>query len=50
MTAVAVIREREPGERRVAVVPEAVRRLHELGLTVLVEPGAGARAGLSDEE
>ncbi len=50
MTAVAVIREREPGERRVAVVPEAVRRLHELGLTVLVEPGAGAGAWFSDEE
>src|SRR5690606_14358806 len=50
MTAVAVIREREPGERRVAVVPDAVRRLHQLGLAVLVEPGAGAAAWFTDED
>jgi len=50
MTAVAVIRERGPGERRVAVVPDAVRRLHQLGLVVLVEPGAGAAAWFTDED
>lgn len=50
MTAVAVIQERAPGEHRVALVPDAVRRLHQLGLSVLVEPGAGAAAWFRDED
>ena len=45
---VAVIKEGAPGERRVALVPEAVAKLRAAGLEVLVESGAGDRAWLAD--
>jgi NAD(P) transhydrogenase subunit alpha len=45
---VAVPREHEPGERRVALTPDAVARLEPLGLEVLVESGAGDPAALPD--
>ncbi len=45
----AVLRERGPGEDRVALVPEAVGRLAPLGIEVLVERGAGAGALLTDD-
>lgn len=41
---VGVGKETGPGERRVALVPDAVGRLKEMGLHVLVESGAGAGA------
>jgi H+-translocating NAD(P) transhydrogenase subunit alpha len=44
-----VLKETAPGERRVAVVPEAVAKLRAAGLEVLVETGAGAGAWLSDD-
>ena len=47
-TTIGVVRERAPGERRVALVPEVVGRLHGIGLDVLVEPGAGAAAWFDD--
>jgi H+-translocating NAD(P) transhydrogenase subunit alpha len=46
---VAVIKETAPGERRVALVPEAVAKLRAAGLEVLVEPAAGDGAWLSDD-
>ena len=46
---VAVLRETTPGERRVALVPEAVSRLGQAGFSVAVERGAGAEAGFVDE-
>ena len=46
---VVVPRETAPGERRVALVPEAVRRLGA-GFEVLVERGAGVAAGFPDGE
>ncbi|MFJ1792976.1 Rossmann-fold NAD(P)-binding domain-containing protein [Kitasatospora griseola] len=46
---VGVFRETVPGERRVALVPDVVPAVGRLGLTVLVEPGAGAQAWLHDE-
>lgn len=46
---VGVVRETAPGEHRVALVPASVPRLIRRGLRVLVEPGAGAGARLSDE-
>ncbi len=49
MTTVGVLRERAPGERRVALVPDAVARLVQAGTTVLVEPGAGALAWFGDD-
>jgi NAD(P) transhydrogenase subunit alpha len=42
-------RETAPGERRVALAPDVVRRLVAQGLEVLVEPGAGAGALIPDE-
>jgi NAD(P) transhydrogenase subunit alpha len=38
---VAIVKESAPGERRVALVPEAIPRLRQAGLEVLVESGAG---------
>jgi H+-translocating NAD(P) transhydrogenase subunit alpha len=37
----AVVKESAPGERRVALVPEAIPKLRDAGLEVLVESGAG---------
>jgi len=45
---VAVVKEGEPGERRVALVPETVPRLTAAGLEVLVEEGAGDAAWFPD--
>jgi NAD(P) transhydrogenase subunit alpha len=46
---IAVARETRQGETRVAMVPELVSKLTDLGYEVLVEPGAGARAEYADE-
>jgi H+-translocating NAD(P) transhydrogenase subunit alpha len=46
---VGVPRETSPGERRVALVPEAVKRIVATGTDVVVEPGAGAAASYGDE-
>ncbi|MFI5797877.1 NAD(P) transhydrogenase subunit alpha [Streptomyces sp. NPDC051677] len=47
---VGVLRERAPGERRVALVPEAVTLLRRAGLDVLVETGAGSGAWFTDAD
>jgi NAD(P) transhydrogenase subunit alpha len=47
---VAIPREIAPDERRVAIVPQAVKALAGAGLDVVVEAGAGESAGFSDEE
>ncbi len=47
---VGVPRESAPGERRVALVPEAVKRLAPAGIDVLVEQGAGEAAAFRNEE
>ena len=44
----AVIKETASGERRVALVPEAVGKLRPAGIDVLVESGAGEAAWFSD--
>ena len=46
---VAVVKEGAPGERRVALVPEAVQKLSQAGLEVLVEKGAGDSAWFPDD-
>jgi H+-translocating NAD(P) transhydrogenase subunit alpha len=46
----AVLKERRASETRVAAVPETVKRLIALGLTVAVEAGAGAGAAVPDAE
>ena len=43
-------RESRDGESRVAMVPELVGKLTDLGYEVAVEPGAGNHALISDEE
>lgn len=45
---IAVAREQAPGEARVAMVPELVRRLRAVGYEVAVQTGAGAGALFSD--
>ncbi|GAB1597118.1 NAD(P) transhydrogenase subunit alpha [Lysobacter claricitrinus] len=51
MTAVKVgiLRERAPGERRVAATPETVRKLVARGAQVRIESTAGASAGFVDD-
>ena len=47
---IGVRRERAPGERRVALVPDEVSALREAGHEIVVEAGAGAGAGYDDAE
>ena len=46
---VGVPRETVPGERRVALVPDAVSKLTKAGTEVVVESGAGTGSGHDDE-
>jgi NAD(P) transhydrogenase subunit alpha len=46
----AVIRERQDQETRVAATPETVRKLIGLGLEVAVEAGAGLASGIADDD
>jgi len=46
---VGVAKETAPGERRVALVPEALGRLTAAGLEILVESGAGGGALIPDQ-
>jgi H+-translocating NAD(P) transhydrogenase subunit alpha len=48
MAKVGVVKERTPGERRVALVPESVGRLTRGGIEVWVERGAGEGARIAD--
>src|SRR5260370_42262526 len=45
---VSVPKETAPGERRVALVPDLVAKLKQLGLEVLVQADAGTAAGYLD--
>lgn len=47
---VGVAKEPRPGERRVALTPEATKQLVGLGLTVHIEKGAGVAAGYPDAD
>ncbi|WP_433789058.1 Re/Si-specific NAD(P)(+) transhydrogenase subunit alpha [Actinoplanes sp. CA-252034] len=46
---IGVLRDPDPGERRVAATPATVEQLAKLGYQVVVEPGAGAEASFSDQ-
>ena len=46
----AILKERRPGETRVAATPETVRKLKGLSLDIAVESGAGAGARISDAD
>ena len=43
------VKEHAQGERRVALTPETARKYIALGATVWIEPGAGTRAGSTDQ-
>ena len=45
---IGILRERLPGERRVALVPDAAAKLIAAGHQVVVERGAGSAAGFLD--
>src|SRR5437870_241746 len=45
---IAVAREADPAEDRVAATPDTVKKLKGFGADVAVEPGAGVKAGIPD--
>ena len=47
---IAVAREIEPTENRVAATPETVKKMQALGADVAVEPDAGTQSGIPDAE
>jgi H+-translocating NAD(P) transhydrogenase subunit alpha len=47
---IAVLKERQPGEARVALMPESVKKLVALNASVTVESGAGLGAARSDDD
>ncbi len=47
---IAVAREVDPAEARVAATPETVKKMQGLGADVVVEPGAGTKSGIPDAE
>ena len=47
---VLVPRETAPGERRVALTPEAAQRLGAAGFEIMVERGAGLAASFQDDD
>jgi NAD(P) transhydrogenase subunit alpha len=47
---VGIVAEAAPGERRVAMVPSAISVLNKTGVELLMEPGAGVKAGFPDSE
>ena len=47
---IAVARETDPAEDRVAATPDTVKKLKSLGAAVVVEPGAGVKSGVPDSE
>jgi len=47
---IAVAREIDPAEPRVAASPDTVKKFKALGVDVAVEPGAGLKSGLPDSE
>ena len=45
---IGALRESAPNEKRVSLVPEVVDKLVKAGARVMLQPGAGERAGFSD--
>lgn len=46
---VAILKERTPGENRVAATPETVKKMVALGMDVIVEKGAGEGSSIPDQ-
>src|SRR5689334_25166131 len=47
---IAVAREIDPAEPRVAASPDTVKKFKALGAEIVVEPGAGIKSGLLDSD
>src|SRR3981189_966736 len=47
---IAVAKEIDPSEPRVAASPDTVKKFKALGVDIAVEPGAGNKSGLADSE
>src|ERR1700719_1645862 len=47
---ISVARESDPDEPRVAATPETIKKLKTLGAELAVEPGAGVKSGILDED
>jgi len=47
---VAVLKESVPGEKRVAIVPDSLKRLTKKGFEVTIQSGAGLASGFSDDD
>src|SRR4051812_17209885 len=47
---IAVAKEIDASEPRVAVTPDTIKKYKALGVDVAVEPGAGIKSGLPDSE
>ena len=47
---IAVAKEIDPAEPRVAVSPDTVKKFKALGVDIAIEPGAGIKSGLPDSE
>ena len=47
---IAVAKEQDPAEPRVAATPDTVKKYKALGAEVAVEPGAGIKSGIPDAE
>ncbi len=47
---IAVAREADPAEDRVAATPDTVKKMKGLGADVVVEPGAGLKSGIPDAD
>src|SRR6478735_3211848 len=47
---IAIAKEIDPAEPRVAATPDTVKRFKALGAEVAIEPGAGVKSGLLDAD
>src|SRR6266851_6954750 len=47
---ISVARESDPAEARVAATPETIKKLKMLGAELAVEPGAGIKSGILDDD
>ncbi|HZO48035.1 MAG TPA: Re/Si-specific NAD(P)(+) transhydrogenase subunit alpha [Xanthobacteraceae bacterium] len=47
---IAVAREADPAEDRVAATPDTVKKLKSLGAELAIEPGAGVKSGIPDAD
>lgn len=47
---IAIAREIDPAEPRVAAVPDTVKKLKALGVDVAIQPGAGIKSGVPDAD